>query len=52
MNTQIHPNGQLPAAAAEHTSSRALASLLLAAGVSALVVLAHGFGSCFVKTDS
>jgi hypothetical protein len=40
MNTQTHPNGQLPAAAAEHTSSRALASLLLAAGVSALVVLA------------
>ena len=39
MTTQAHEAGQLPAAT-EHTSSRALASLLLAGGVSALVVLA------------
>ena len=39
MNAQAHQAGQLTKAA-DHTSSRALASLLLAAGVSALVVLA------------
>ena len=40
MNTQTHTSGKLITAVAEQTSSRALASLLLAAGVSALVVLA------------
>ena len=39
MTFQAHTSTP-PAAHAEHTSSRALASLLLAAGVSALVVLA------------
>ena len=39
MNAQVHESNRLAAAQAS-TSSRALASLLLAAGVSALVVLA------------
>lgn len=39
MNAQVHESNRLAAAPAS-TSSRALASLLLAAGVSALVVLA------------
>ena len=38
MNAQMHETR--PVVAAEGTSSRALASLLLAAGVAALVVLA------------
>ena len=40
MNTSIHNKASVAVSASEGTSSRALASLLLAAGVAALVVLA------------